>query len=78
MVGLAAEDADGGRALRLEATRFLDREDRRGASVYRVEEPGPGVFWIVYTLGKVARHAIVAGAKPSGWRLIADDEGWPV
>lgn len=76
-MGLAATDRDGGRALRMEAARFLEGEDRRGAAVYRVEEQAPGIFWIVYTLGSEARRAVVAGAKPKAWRLISDDEGWP-
>jgi hypothetical protein len=77
-MGLAATDTAGGRELRLEATRFLDAQRRRGAHVYRVEEQAPGIYWLIYAAEGVARRAIVAGARPKGWRLIDDEQGWPV
>ncbi len=63
--------------LRAEAARFLARHDRRGADVHLVEEQAPGIYWLLYVVGKEARRAIVAGAEVKDWELIDDEPGWP-
>lgn len=73
-----AVPAESGRLLRQQARSWLTRQRRHGAEVYRVTEEGPGIWWVLYSMSGNAHTAIAAGAKPAGWRLVSECEGWPV
>lgn len=61
-----------------EAERFLRSEGSPGATVWRLERPADGIYWVLWTSeARAARHTVLAGS-PGAWSIVTEGTGWPV